>query len=924
MLRISSHVFARCLPLIVLLLSPLALAAPVQVTEVEGISQYRLDNGLEVLLFPDPTKETVTVNMTYKVGSRHENYGETGMAHLLEHLLFKGSAKHPDIPAELSARGARPNGTTWIDRTNYFETFAATDDNIEWALSLEADRMVNSFIRAEDLASEMTVVRNEFERAENSPFRVLMQKMLGAGYHWHKNGAPTIGARSDIENVSIERLRAFYRKYYQPDNAVLTVAGQFDPVRMLERIERHFGKIPKPERVLEPQYTVEPPADGEKTVTVRRVGDEQWYAAVYHVPAGRHPDFAAVELLTEVLGDTPRGRLHQNLVEKNLAVSTFGFSFQLHDPGVVLLAAQVDKGGDLEKTRDAFLATVEGIAAQPITEAEVERARRNWLKEFELALNSSEQIAILLSEYIGMGDWRLLFLTRDRIEQITAADVQRVAEHYLVRNNRTSGRFLPSATTARVEVSTAPPLAEMLADYQGRAAISTGEAFDPSYENIDERTQAHTLAPGFEVALLPKKTRGEAVELVLAMQYGSLESLRGTGEQADAAADMLLRGTEKRDRQALQDALDEHRIQLSFSGSAAGLRANLSTTRPNLQAALELLFEVVKTPAFNARELDLWRAEAIAGLEARRQEPQAIVSRAMGRYYNAFTSDHPKYVPTIDEEIDRLKAIKRGDLKNFHRQFYGNGSLQVALVGDFDPELVLAALGEGFGDFESREVYQRVEHPFLTRPPISETVNTPDKENGAIVAMLPIPVGHANEAATALDLATYVFGGGFLNSRLATRLRQTDGLSYSVGAWLNLSHFEERGEFNSYAIFAPQNAARVEAGLREELERAAAQGFKADELPPAKSGIVQNARVNRADDARLASQLVSNLYLDRTMQWYAQREAELTSLTAEAVNGAFKKYMRGDQLAVVKALDLTRVPPVPSEAQPAAEAEPLP
>ena len=208
-------------------------AAPEKMTSVEGITEYRLANGLKVILFPDPSKPTITVNITYLVGSRHEGYGETGMAHLLEHMVFKGTPKHKEIWRELTEHGTRPNGTTWFDRTNYFETFDATDANLEWALDLESDRMVNSFIAKKDLDSEMTVVRNQFEAGENDPSEVLLARIYATAYLWHGYGRDTIGARSDIENVPIERLQAFYRNYYQPDNAVLVVAGKFDEAKTL-------------------------------------------------------------------------------------------------------------------------------------------------------------------------------------------------------------------------------------------------------------------------------------------------------------------------------------------------------------------------------------------------------------------------------------------------------------------------------------------------------------------------------------------------------------------------------------------------------------------------------------------------------------------------------------------------------------------
>src|SRR6478672_424655 len=301
-----------------------------RVTSVEGINEYRLANGLRLLMFPDQSKQTITVNMTYLVGSATENYGETGMAHLLEHMVFKGSPKHTNIPQELTSHGSRPNGSTWSDRTNYFETFSATDENLNWALDLESDRMVNSYIAKKDLDSEMTVVRNEFELGENSPFNVLLERSMAASYIWHNYGKTTIGARSDIENVPIERLQAFYRNWYQPDNAVLLVAGRFDEAKTLAKINQTFGRIPKPTRPIPVFYTLDPTQDGERTVTLQRVGDVQAIAAAYHVPSGTDPSSGAVNLLEQVLTDTPSGRLYKALVETKKATSVGGYFMELH------------------------------------------------------------------------------------------------------------------------------------------------------------------------------------------------------------------------------------------------------------------------------------------------------------------------------------------------------------------------------------------------------------------------------------------------------------------------------------------------------------------------------------------------------------------------------------------------------------------
>ena len=413
---------------------PLAAQKPVtatKLTSVEGITEYALPNGLHFLLFPDASKPTATVNITYLVGSRNEGYGESGMAHLLEHMAFKGTPKHPNIPQELTDHGTRPNGTTWYDRTNYFETVPATDAHITWALELEADRMVNSFIAKKALESEFSVVRNEFESGENSPFRVLMERVMATAYLWHGYGRSTIGSKEDIESVPIERLKAFYHKYYQPDNAMLVVAGKFEPEKTLHLIEKIYGAIPRPRRSLDKgnllykTYTVEPTQDGERLATLRRTGDSPLAMAGYHIPAGSHPDFAAVEVLTEILGSEPSGRLYKALVDTRTAASIGAFAFQLREPGMLLAFAQLRNGGPVDSARAVLERTLDAAASAPVSAEEVARGKASIVKGIDLLLANSERVGFALSEWASMGDWRLIYLHRDRVgvESVTVTGV---------------------------------------------------------------------------------------------------------------------------------------------------------------------------------------------------------------------------------------------------------------------------------------------------------------------------------------------------------------------------------------------------------------------------------------------------------------------------------------------------------------------
>src|SRR5262249_12038751 len=659
-----------------------------RVTSVEGITEYRLANGLRVLLFPDQSKQTATVNVTYVVGSRHENYGETGMAHLLEHLMFKGSPGHPNIPQELTEHGSRPNGTTSFDRTNYFETFPATDVNLEWAIKLEADRMVNSYIARKDLDSEMTVVRNEYEAGENSPFGVAVKRLLSAAYDWHNYSKITIGARSDIENVSIDRLQAFYHKYYQPDNAVLLVAGKFDPPKALGLIAGSFGAIPRPTRELPIFYTQEPTQDGERTAVVRRVGDTQAAFAGYHIPAGSHPDFAAISVLTQIMGDEPSGRRYKALVESKKAATVLSVDFELRDRGMMSVGAVVRKGDSLDAARETMLDTVEQIQQRPITAEEMERARVSLLKNIDLTLNSADRVGLTLSEYIGMGDWRLFFIHRDNIKKVKLDDVQRVAASYLKPSNRPVALFIPTDKPDRAEVPPAPDVAAIVKDYRGGAEVSAGEAFDPSTANVDARTRSLDLPGGLKLAMLTKKTRGNTVVLRMSLRFGDETSLMNRSTAALLAGQMLMRGTAKHTRQQIQDELDKLKARAFVGGAVSGASISIETVRENLPAVLTLAAEALREPAFPPAEFDQLKQEQIAFLELQLKEPQPVAISAFGRHMNPYPKGDPRHVESLEERIAEIKATTLDDTKKFYADFYGASNGELAVVGDFDDKAI--------------------------------------------------------------------------------------------------------------------------------------------------------------------------------------------------------------------------------------------
>ena len=877
-----------------------------RITSVEGITEYRLSNGLRVLLYPEQSKPVINVNITYLVGSRQESYGETGMAHLLEHLMFKGTPTHRNIPDELSLHGAKVNGSTTTDRTNYYEIFSASNENLNWALSLEADRMVNSFIAKKDLDTEMTVVRNEMENGENNPTRILQERVLETAYIWHNYSHPTIGARADVENVPIERLQAFYHTYYQPDNAVLVVAGKFDEAKTLALIQEKFGPIARPSRSLPNFYTAEPVQDGEREVTLHRVGQKQVIMAAYHAPSASHLDATALDLLTDVMNQEPSGRLYKRLVETKLATGAGSSLMALHDPGLVSFSAELPKDGNLQAAKTALLNVAEGIAAEPITEAELNRVRAEALNGIDRALTSADRVGLYLASRLRkeIGDFcsgneirsrRSLSPTSNESQRnISCPPTERSAFSFRKRS--------PCAQKFRA----APDTTAMLKDYKGGAAIAAGEQIDPTPAAIESRTK-RTSVGGIKLALLEKKTRGDLVTGVLQFHFGNEVALRGRTTAGSLAGALLMTGTQKYNMTQLQDEMTRLKADLNVSGDDKHISIRVKVPKENLAAALRLAAEIVRNPAYPEDQFNQIKQMLAMSVSDSRHQPQAVASKAIRRYVSPYKPEDSRYEPTTEEILSRLSSTTLADVKKFHHDFYGIGSGEGAFVGPFDQAELTSVLNKTFGDWKSPVPYQRITSVYKGIQGTNESFDTPDKANAVVMAAGTLEISEFDPDYPALVLGNYMLGGGFLNSRLATKIRQNEGLSYSVGSQVEADAMDKNGSFLFSAICAPQNASKVEKVYQDELGRVLQDGFTTEELAAAKAGLLQSRQMRFADDGSIAGSLMSHLYIDRDLHWDDKFEAAIQSLSSEQIKSAMRRYIDPSKMIVVQAGDFSKV-----------------
>eukprot|EP00913_Durusdinium_trenchii_P013392 g12573.t1 len=892
-------------------------AATRKVTTIAGITEYRLDNGLRVLLFSDGSQPTVTVNMTVLVGSRHEGSGEGGMAHLLEHMLFKGTPTHPKIPAVLRARGAKFNATTNVDRTRYFETLPAGDKNLEFAIRLEADRLVNSLIRKQDLDSEMTVVRNEFEIARTSSAKSLRSAMTAAAYEWHNYGKTTIGNQSDIERVPIEKLRRFYKTYYRPDNVVLIIGGKFDEARGLALVEKHFGRLPKPATPIPKTYTEEPTQQGERVVSVQKRSGSSSIGMLFHVPAAAHPDFAPLAVLRDLLTHNPSGPLYRALVQKGLSSSVSAVLTQSHDPGYLLIVANARNAALTNRIRDemfkVFIALATGkkpaapkangkpvgngkTAAPDTLAAAVELSRLRFRIALAQLMSDPAKLVNQLSEWSAAGDWRLCFVHANRVEKVKPADVRRVVAKYLKRDNRTIGYYLKVRKTNRVEIPTTPDIAGTVRNLRYESTVSRGESFEPTWKNLRARARFTALPEGLRIAMLPQRTNGKSITLILVLRYGNPASLKG--KWCDFIPEYMTLGTRKYNTEQLKLAFTRIRSGVAVAGGNGTMRFHLRTDREHFPQAVELLRQVLREPALPPGELNKLKLKYFRKRLSRRPSLARIGQLFAGNV----AADDPRHFPAGRAAVPLIRNMTHPVVKKIVEESIGAHAGEMVIVGDFDVDDAMKRIQSVFRGWKGKVPYQRLVPGKPEMPTsLSHSIPLPGLPNAYYDAAMSVAIRQTHPDYPAVMLA-----GAIAGARLRNRIREKEGFSYRVSSRLTASPQDDIGRFTIAATCNPANMPKLIVSVREELERIRRDGFTDLECRRAVASYLKQLETARSQSRTIVGMLGMCLVMGKHLGFYEQQEQAFRRLKADEINTAFRRYLDPSRLTVVTLGDLPK------------------
>jgi len=886
-----------------------------------GITEYRLEaNGLQVLLDPDRSAPVCTLMVTYHVGSRNEVTGTTGATHLLEHMMFKGSrAYNRDLGTGfdtlLDRLGASNNATTWLDRTNYFEDLPS--GHLELALQLESDRMRGLLLRESDRRPEMTVVRNEYERGENDPVEALDKAITAAAFVASPYHHPTIGWRSDIERVPIEKLREFYDTYYWPNNATVTVIGDFDPAAALRLIARYYGPIPRSPHPIPQVYTEEPPQEGPRRVIVRRPGELGVVGLAYKVPGALDPDHAPLQILADILADGRTSRFYRALTDHNLTVSVDASPGFTRDGTLLTIYAQLAPGAGPAAVESALLAEIERLKGQGVSAAEVNRAINKERAATAYARDGSSAIAAQINEDIAVGDWTAYFTDPARIAAVTAADVQRVARRYLVEDGSTTGWFVPTgdpaaggggaggaegpARAAALRRSPARPPAD--ARTAAGAGVTGGMNAGGPSAKIAPRAASWSIAGGTLVAV--KTSLRDVVTIAGSFPAGECFNPPGNGAIADLTAGILDRGTTAHDPQALAQALEDVGASIQFSVDAENVAFSAKCLRSDLPVVVRLLAEQLRTPAFDPTEFAKLKTQLIGAYREKMGQTTFRAEHALARAL--FPPGHPNRPPSDESYLADLGKATLAEVRAFHAAHYGPRDLICVAVGDLDGTLA-ARWSEALSGWQGGSVRPRP----AAAPPLgagrTERIVLPGKSSVSVAIGQATGLRFGAPDRLALDLATEIFGGGYFSSRLLATVRNQEGLTYGIYARMADDTYVD-GDWRIAATFAPELLDRGLAATNRELARFCRDGVTPAEVALFQTAVAGSYELSLGTSEGLARELRLTLERGLPLAWIDDYPAALAALTPAQVNAAVHRYLNRDRMVTILAGSLPKTVP---------------
>jgi zinc protease len=849
-------------------------------------------NGLTILLKEDHSAPVATFMVTYEVGSRNEAIGYTGSTHLLEHLMFKGSNKFNTDKGNsvfqiLQSLGARMNATTWLDRTNYYETLPSSE--LETAIEIEADRMRNAYIKEEDRQSEMTVVRNEFERGQNNPSSVLDEHIWATAYHAHPYHHSTIGWKADIENVSIERLKAFYDTFYWPNNATATVVGDFETGEALAMIKKYFGRIRKSTKEIPQVYTTEPAQEGQRTVTLKRAGQQGIVGLAHKSPSATHEDAASFIVLSSILSSGKNSRFYKNITDKGLTTNIFIWDSLFKDPGLFAVYANLAPGVEHKAVEDALVAEYESIKKGGVTDEEVSKAKAQLVASMKFRQDGSMAVAGSLNEAIASGDWTLYTRYEDLINSVTAESIKEIVNKYFLEDLSTVGYFIPEISGSQAE---------------RKPAISAKELVEMKKQYFSKEDQGGLAGqvvdsePVEGIRLLTLKRGSGVVTINGSFMGGDIYADDNNSRVPDLVSSMLDQGTTKQTKFEISNQLEKAGARLNISNGKSNVGFSAKFLSNDLEMVFGLLSEQLQSPAFNKEDLEKIKKRMVTNYKKRKESTRG---RAVNNMLTSlYPGGHQNAPQDNDKSIEDINKTTTEDLKAFHKQNYGKGGMVIVAVGDVDHEQLSNTIKKEFGAWKNSPLSKKLETKKGKKLGKKVYVTMEDKTSTDLVVGIPLGINKFHEDYMPLIVASHILGGNF-SARLMQTVRVKEGLTYGINSAITGFDNNNDGYWMVGGTFAPELLAKGEKATLREIKKWAEEGVTQAEVDITKSTLMGSYQVGFDTTYGLSSGILSAVNVWGDLSYVDSYPGKVGGVTLDQVNKAIKKYISFNDIYQVAA-----------------------
>ncbi|WP_249978311.1 M16 family metallopeptidase [Vreelandella olivaria] len=857
-----------------------------------NISTYQLENGLRLILAPDNSNK-IFLNVIYQVGSLADPEGKSGTAHLLEHLMFKGTVERPGeqwINA-LREQSIAFNATTSFDRTRYTTVLESNSDQLDALLALEAERMTSLSFDQTVLALEVDIVSREREVFQEDPFNVLISRMFAAATPDAGFGRQVLGQPDELQRITEDSIRQFHDRHYRPDRAFIVITGGFQEEVALDAIENHFSKL-EPSSLPERASLDLPSITGPVTVESYQ-GGMTGVVLGYSLPPAQDERHWSLSVLADIYAGEPHGYLYQTLVAPGAAQGVSATYLPFEQGGYFLFGAIAAPEQSLEALAEQLQNAVVTAGHQAINAESLQRALRVERQTMEYLSSNSEMLAEYLSEAVVLGDWQRLLLGWESVPERTVEEVQRQAKHFLVADRQVAGLLLPGNNSTNDIVKTGMPRYEQSdASFELPQPSEVDlEGINQEISDIEQRIERHSLSNGMQVALLPRNESAR-IHGVMTLRFGDTASLRGLHAVTDILGTQLIRGTHSASYQEVVDQVNELGASVSIIPNGDVLRVRFESPRESIEPLLALLADILKTPALSQEEFDIVKRQLISASQTIDQRPVQVARRELRDYTDSPLEPDDIRRRLMPEAMQAaIEATTLRDIREFHETFYGAANGKLTIMGGIDSAAILTHLEALFGDWSSQVEHKRPIRLHTDRDSANLHVEADATTTGHYLRRFYFPLTMDSDDAAPLLVATHILGGDPLNSRLGRRLREQEGMTYNARASAHIPSYGNESRITIQSHYPLGEKEKFLDIIRSEVERFIEDGVAPEEVEWSKTMLLQSAGVALDNDRSLVDFIHRQLEKDVTVSQVIEQRRRLSELTSYEINEVIKRYL---------------------------------